>query len=164
MLSIYDYFVTLPNGTDVVPLSNYKNKYILVVNVASRCKFNAQLFELQSLYSKFKDSLMVIGIPCNQFGKQEPLPNHEIIDTYKSHFGIEFILSEISIVNGKNELPLYTYLKNKKKGLLGTKGIKWNFEKFLIDKKGEVIGRYSTNVTPKTISKKLEEMIKNDRI
>lgn len=159
MQSIYDYSVTLPNGKDVIPLSNYKDKYILVVNVASKCKFNAQLFELQNLYSKFKDNLMVIGIPCNQFGKQEPLPNDKIIDTYKSVFGIEFILSEVSTVNGRNELPLYTYLKNKKKGLLGTKGIKWNFEKFLIDKNGEVIGRYSTNVTPKTISKKLEEII-----
>jgi len=93
MQSIYDFSITLPNGTDVIPLSTFKGKYILIVNVASKCRFNAQLFELQSLYSQFKDNLVVIGIPCNQFGKQEPLPNDEIIDMYKSTFGTEFILS-----------------------------------------------------------------------
>ncbi|GMM42633.1 hypothetical protein DAHU10_035430 [Hanseniaspora uvarum] len=158
MQSIYDFSITLPNGTDVIPLSTFKGKYILIVNVASKCSFNAQLFELQSLYSQFKDNLVVIGIPCNQFGKQEPLPNDEIIDMYKSTFGTEFILSRVSTVNGKNELPLYTFLKNKKKGLLGINGIKWNFEKFLVNREGEVTDRYSTNVTPRTIAKKLKKM------
>lgn len=158
-MSVYDFSIPLPNGEDNITLSNYKGKYILIVNVASKCRFNAQLFELQSLYSIYKDHLIIIGIPCNQFGNQEPLPNKDIVQFYKAAFCIEFPLSQISIVNGKNELPIYTFLKNEKRGLLGTKGIKWNFEKFLINKEGEVIARYSTNVTPTTIAKKLEKII-----
>lgn len=158
-MSIYDFSVPFPDGKDSIHLSNYKGKYILIVNVASKCRFNAQLFELQSLYSTYKDNLIIIGIPCNQFGNQEPLPNKDIDHFYKSVFGIEFPLSQLSIVNGKNELPLYTFLKGKKRGLLGTKGIKWNFEKFLINKDGEVIARYSTNVTPATIATKIEKLL-----
>lgn len=158
-MSIYDFSIPLPDGEDSVHLSNYKGKYILIVNVASKCRFNAQLFKLQSLYSTYKDHLVIIGIPCNQFGNQEPLPNKDIAQSYKSVFGIEFPLTQISTVNGKTELPIYTFLKNEKRGLLGTKGIKWNFEKFLINRDGKVVARYSTNVTPTTIAKKLEKMI-----
>lgn len=149
---IYDFDLTLANGSGL-HLSSLKGKLILIVNTASNCRFNQQLFQLQELHSKYSNKLAIIGVPCNQFGAQETLPNESIITAYEENFGVTFPLTEKSILNGQKQLPLYNYLKNQKKSLLGFKGIKWNFEKFLVDQNGQVVKRYSTYVLPSTIEK-----------
>ena len=157
-LSIYDFDLIMADGSKV-SMSAFKGKIILIVNTASNCTFNKQLYQLQELYSKYGDKLVIIGVPCNQFGAQEILPNEKIIERYKEKFNVTFPLHEKSVVNGKKELPLYTYLKNEKKSLLGFKGLKWNFEKFLINQQGEVVKRYSTYVLPPSIEKDILELM-----
>jgi len=127
-------------------LVDYKNKTIVVVNVASKCGFTPQYKDLQLLFEEFKDKgLVVLGFPCNQFGTQEPGTSFEIAKFCEVQFGITFDLFEKIDVNGANTHPLYVFLKSKAAGILGTESIKWNFTKFLIDKSGETIERFGPN-------------------
>lgn len=132
-----------------VPLSQYKGKTLLIVNVASRCGFTPQYEGLEALYRKYKDQgFEILGFPCNQFGSQEPGTETEIKEFCDLNFGVTFPLFAKVDVNGANAHPLYKYLTSEKPGILGTEAIKWNFTKFLVDRQGEPVKRYASAVTP----------------
>jgi glutathione peroxidase len=137
--------------------SDYKNKVLLIVNTASKCGFTPQLTGLQDLHEKhFENGLNILGFPCDQFGHQEPGSDYDISQGCVLSYALSFQMFSKIEVNGKNAHPLFNYLKGKKGGLFG-KRIKWNFTKFLVDQKGNVIKRYGPTATPE----KIEEDILN---
>ncbi|WP_394176063.1 glutathione peroxidase [Thalassotalea litorea] len=159
MSAIYDYSVTNNKG-ETVPMLNYQNKVLLIVNTASACGFTPQYAGLEDLYEKYKDQgFEVLAFPCNQFGKQESGSNEEIKGFCDLNFNISFDLFSKIDVNGDNADPLFTYLKNEAKGLLGSKRIKWNFTKFLINKDGEVLKRYGSMIKPEQIQSDIENAL-----
>jgi glutathione peroxidase len=152
-MTVYDFKVRTIDGQEV-SLSDYRGKVLLIVNVASRCGFTPQYRGLEELYERFgKNGFAVLGFPCNQFGKQEPGSDSEIRGFCDLQYGVRFPLFSKIDVNGPAAHPLYEYLKKSKPGFLGTKRIKWNFTKFLIDRNGEPMKRYS----PQTTSDKIEK-------
>ena len=155
-MTIYDFKVRTPNGQEV-SLGEYRGKVLLIVNVASRCGFTPQYSGLQELYERFgKDGFEVLAFPCNQFGNQEPGTDSEIRGFCDLQYGIRFpIFSKID-VNGSAAHPLYEFLKKSKPGFLGTKRIKWNFTKFLIDRAGKPLKRYSPQTKPDAIEKDVQ--------
>lgn len=156
--SVYDFTVKDVNGTDI-PLIQYKGKVLLIVNVASKCGFTPQYEGLEALYSELKEKVVVLGFPCNQFGKQEPGDENEIKNFCSLTYNVTFpIFSKID-VNGKNAIPLYQFLKKEKTGLLGTEAIKWNFTKFLVDQNGQVVKRYAPNDEPKIIKEEIKKFL-----
>lgn len=160
MSSFYDFTVKNEKNTDF-SLSAFKGKVVLVVNVASKCGFTPQYRGLEELYRKLKDKdFAIVGFPCNQFGFQEPGSNDEIQSFCKMNYDVSFPVMAKIDVNGDNASPVYKFLKEKAPGLLGTEMIKWNFTKFLIDKAGRVIHRYSPNTEPKDIEKDIYEQLK----
>jgi len=156
--SVFDFSVKDINGQDV-SLSQYKGKYLLVVNVASKCGFTPQYKGLEELFEELKDNVVVLGFPCNQFGKQEPGNAEEIKNFCSLTYDVKFPLFAKVDVNGDNAAPLYEFLKNEKPGLLGTEMIKWNFTKFLVDRDGHVIKRYAPNDTPDKIKGDIAALI-----
>ena len=133
-------------------LSAYKDKTLLIVNVASECGFTPQYAGLEQLYREFKDrDLVVLGFPCNQFGHQEPGTESDIAAFCSMKYDVTFPLFARIDVNGPHAHPLYQWLKSEKKGVLGTEAIKWNFTKFLVDRHGAVLRRYAPNDTPQSI-------------
>ncbi|QPG73855.1 peroxiredoxin hyr1 [Brettanomyces nanus] len=160
MSKFYD-FTPTDNTGKPFPFADLKGKVVLVVNTASKCGFTKQYAELEQIYEKYKDQgFVIVGFPCNQFGHQEPGSAEEIATFCKVNFGVTFPLMKKIDVNGTNADPIYVWLKDQKPGLLGFKGIKWNFEKFLINKKGEVFQRYSSVKTPGNISEDIEKLLK----
>ena len=156
-MSIYDYTVRDAEG-NMIELSQYKGKVLLIVNTATGCGFTPQYQGLQDIYEKYKEKgFEILDFPCNQFGHQAPGTNEEIHDFCQSRFGITFKQFDKIDVNGENESPLYTYLKSQKGGMMGSK-IKWNFTKFLVDKDGNVVDRFGSTTTPEKIEKTLKEM------
>lgn len=147
--SFFDFNVKAANGNET-PLSQYKGKVVLVVNVASKCGFTPQYKGLEEVYREFKDqNFVAIGFPCNQFGSQEPGSAEEIQKFCSLTYDVSFpIMSKID-VNGSDADPVYMFMKEQAPGLLGTEIIKWNFTKFLIGKDGKVIKRYAPTVEPK---------------
>ncbi|KAF9436162.1 peroxiredoxin hyr1 [Entomortierella beljakovae] len=143
-----------------VNMVDYSNKVILVVNVASKCGFTDQYKGLEKLYNDYKDKgFVVIGFPCNQFGKQEPGTNEEIQSFCQVNYGVTFpVLGKID-VNGSDEDPVYSFLKSQKAGILGIERIKWNFEKFLVNKDGTVYKRYSSATSPSDIAHDIEQLL-----
>ncbi|KAJ3276825.1 hypothetical protein HDV01_002880 [Terramyces sp. JEL0728] len=130
-------------------LSGIKNKVVVIFNTASKCGFTPQLEDFEKLYKKHKDSgFEILAFPCNQFANQEPGDAEDIIEVCERNYGVTFPVMEKIDVNGDNAHPLYEYLKKEKPGIMGLKRIKWNFEKFLIDKQGNVVNRYSSMVKP----------------
>lgn len=159
-MNIYDFSVDAMDGSKV-SLSDYKGKVLLIVNTATGCGFTPQYDGLQDLYDKYKDKgLEILDFPCNQFANQAPGTEEEIHSFCTGRYGITFPQFAKIDVNGKNEAPLYKYLKEQKKGILGS-NIKWNFTKFLISKTGEVIERFAPTKTPADldayIAKELEK-------
>jgi len=155
MMSFYDYSARKMNGREV-KMETYRGKVVIVVNTASKCGFTPQFAELETLYKKYKDQgLAILGFPCNQFANQDPASNQEIQNFCQLNYGVSFDMFEKVDVNGPETTPLYQFLKEEAKGAFGGK-IKWNFTKFLIDRKGEVIRRYA----PATPPLKMEEEIK----
>ncbi|KAF9959911.1 hypothetical protein BGZ70_008735 [Mortierella alpina] len=143
-----------------VSMADFENKVILVVNVASNCGFTPQYKELEQLYKDYKDQgLVVIGFPCNQFGGQEPGSEQEIESFCQVNFGVTFPLMAKIDVNGPQEDAVYTFLKSQKAGFLGLTRIKWNFEKFLIDRNGRVVQRYPSTTTPKAIAEDIKKLL-----
>ena len=137
-----------------ISLSKYNSKTLLIVNVASYCGLTYQYKGLQQLYEKLKDkNFEVLAFPCNQFAKQEPGNNYDIKNFCETSFKVTFEVFGKIDVNGKNADPLFSYLKSKKPGAFGTQSIKWNFSKFLVNKNGEVIKRFSPRIEPKEIQK-----------
>jgi glutathione peroxidase len=156
----YDFSAKSITGEEV-SMSTYKGKVVLVVNVASECGFTSQYEGLEKLYETYKDQgLVILGFPCNQFGGQESGTEKEIQNFCKLNFGVTFPLFEKIEVNGDGTHPLYIFLKSEATGFLGTKGIKWNFTKFLIDKNGNVVDRYGSSTKPKKIAKDIEKLLK----
>jgi glutathione peroxidase len=157
-MSIYDIEVKDIDGKNV-ELSKYKNRVMLIVNVASKCGYTGQYEGLQKLHEKYaKDGLSVLGFPCNQFLSQEPGTEEEIKNFCMSSFGVEFDMYSKIDVNGENTHPLYLYLKEEAGGFV-TDGIKWNFTKFLVDKNGKVVERYAPSVTPEQIDKDIKKLL-----
>jgi glutathione peroxidase len=148
--SVFDFTVKSIDGKDVA-LTDYKGKYLLIVNVASKCGFTPQYEGLELLYTEMKDKVAVLGFPCNQFGKQEPGNAEEIKSFCSLTYDVKFPLFAKIDVNGTDAAPLYKFLKEEKPGLLGTEAIKWNFTKFLVNREGQVIKRYAPTDTPEKI-------------
>jgi len=156
----YDFSAKDITGKEI-SMSTYKGKVVLVVNVASECGYTPQYEGLEKLYQRYhKEGLEILGFPCNQFGGQEPASEKEIANFCKVNFGVTFPLFSKINVNGDNTHPLYVFLKEKASGILGTQSIKWNFTKFLIDKKGTVIERYGSSTKPKKIAADIEKLLK----
>jgi len=133
-------------------MAAYRDKTLLIVNVASECGFTPQYAGLQALYDKFKDrGFAVLGFPCNQFGHQEPGGEAEIGQFCSRNYGVTFPMFAKIDVNGANAHPLYQYLKSEKPGILGTEAIKWNFTKFLVGSDGTILKRYAPSDKPETI-------------
>ena len=153
VMSIYDIKVNDIDGKEQV-LEKYKNKVILIVNVASKCGYTGQYEGLEKLNKSYsKKGLAVLGFPCNQFLGQEPGTEDEIKEFCSLTYGVKFDMFSKIDVNGENTHDLYKYLKKHSSGFMGTDIIKWNFTKFLVDKNGKVIKRYSPSTTPKEIEK-----------
>ncbi|MCT8985848.1 glutathione peroxidase [Shewanella phaeophyticola] len=157
--AIYPITVKDIKGNDVA-METFKGKVMLIVNTASKCGFTPQYQALESLYQQYKDrGLVVLGFPCNQFGKQEQGDDAEISQFCELNFGVTFPLFSKIEVNGANSHPLYQHLKQSAKGLLGSESIKWNFTKFLVDKQGHVIERYASTTKPEELSATIEKLL-----
>jgi glutathione peroxidase len=156
MTQVYDFKATTIDGHEQ-SLDEYKGKTMLIVNVASKCGFTPQYKGLEDLYEKFRDQgLVVLGFPCDQFGHQEPGDEEEIKNFCALNYDVQFPLFAKIDVNGNDAHPLYKYLKQEAKGVLGSEAIKWNFTKFLVGKDGKVVRRYAPTDTPKGIEKDVE--------
>lgn len=144
-----------------VPMADYAGKVVLVVNTASRCGFTPQYGGLEALYKKYADQgLMVLGFPCNQFGKQEPGGADEIAQTCRVNYGVSFPMFGKVEVNGRAAHPLFRYLKNVLPGALGGR-IKWNFTKFLIGRDGKPLRRFAPFTTPEKMEASIIAALKN---
>jgi len=159
MGSIYDICVQDSRGGEV-KMSEFKNKTLLIVNVASKCGLTPQYVGLQKIFDEFKDrNFLVLGFPCNQFGGQEPGSNQEISEFCEINYSVTFpIFSKIK-VNGPEAHPLFKLLKQDKPGIFRTQSIKWNFTKFLINNSGKIIERFSPRVEPKYIREEIERVL-----
>ena len=157
-MSIYDYVVKDNKGADV-SLSEYRGKVLLIVNTATGCGFTPQYKGLQDLYEKYQSQgFEILDFPCNQFAGQAPGSSEQISDFCIGRFGIKFKQFAKIKVNGKEAEPLYTFLKEQKKGAFGS-GIKWNFTKFLVDREGNVVARYAPIVTPEKMEEEIKELL-----
>lgn len=157
-MSIFNLSFKNSNG-NTVPLASKKGKVLLIVNTATKCGLAPQFKELESLHQKYKDQgLEVIGFPCNQFASQEPTSNKDMKRTCEINFGVTFQLSEKIDVNGPNTDPIFEYLKNNSRSMIG-KNIKWNFTKFLVNRDGTEIKRFSPTTNPLKISKHIEKYL-----
>ena len=157
--SIYDYKVKDIDGNEVV-MSEFKDKVLMIVNVASKCGFTPQYEGLQKLYDAYKDQgLVVLGFPCNQFGAQEQGGEAEIKDFCETNFSISFPMFAKIDVNGDNADPLFLFLQNAKKGFMDTGPIKWNFSKFVVDKEGNVVGRYGSLDDPVALEDDIKKLL-----
>jgi glutathione peroxidase len=145
------------NGESVA-LGGYKGKVLLVVNVASKCGLTPQYKGIQGLYEKYgKDGFMVLGFPANEFGKQEPGTEDEIKAFCKKNYGVTFDMFSKVVVKGDDICPLYKYLTSLDAKPAGKGDISWNFEKFLIDRQGNVVGRYSPRTKPAKLVESIEK-------
>lgn len=143
-----------------IDFSAYKGKVVLVVNTASKCGFTYQYEGLQALHNKYKDQgLVILGFPCNQFGQQEKGNSDEISEFCQINYGVDFQMFEKIDVNGDKEHPVYAHLKKQKPGILGSKKIKWNFTKFLVNKEGEVIKRFGSTTKPEKIEASIKQLL-----
>ncbi len=159
MSSVYDFSAQVLMGEEQ-PLSAYEGKVALVVNTASKCGFTPQYKGLESLHQKYKDrGLVILGFPCNQFGKQEPGSAEEIGGFCERNFGVTFPLFAKVDVNGDNAHPLFAHLKQQAPGVLGTKSIKWNFTKFLISRDGAVVKRFAPKDKPESLEAAIEALL-----
>lgn len=157
-MSIYDFTVKNAKGEEV-PMSEYKGKVLLIVNTATECGFTPQYQGLQELYLKYKDKgLEILDFPCNQFGNQAPGTEEEIQSFCTLKYKTTFPLFAKIEVNGKDEEPLYTYLKSQKGGFPGN-DIKWNFTKFLVSRDGRVVDRYGSLTKPEKIEKDILKLL-----
>ena len=157
-MKLYDYEVTDVKG-NLRKLSEYEGKVLLIVNTATGCGFTPQYDGLQDLQEKYQNKgFEILDFPCNQFGNQAPGSDEEIGSFCSSRYGITFEQFHKIDVNGANEAPLYTFLKSRKTGVMGSK-IKWNFTKFLVDRAGNVVERFAPTKTPEAIEKDIEKLL-----
>lgn len=159
MTTIYDF-----NAIDIagqeVSLADYRGKVLLIVNTASKCGFTPQYEGLETLYRELQDKgLVVLGFPCNQFGNQEPGDAEEIANFCKLTYDVNFPMFAKIDVNGAAAAPLYEFLKREARGLMGSKAIKWNFTKFLVDREGNVVKRFGPQETPERLRGAVEALL-----
>ncbi|PKN54942.1 MAG: glutathione peroxidase [Deltaproteobacteria bacterium HGW-Deltaproteobacteria-14] len=148
-------------GGEERDLSEHRGKVMLVVNTASKCGFTPQYDGLEALWKKHRDEgLVVLGFPCNQFGHQEPGSAEDIEQFCRLNHGVTFPLHAKIDVNGKHTHPLFEQLKAGAPGILGSKGIKWNFTKFLVGRDGAILKRYAPKDTPESIDGELSELLR----
>lgn len=158
MNSIYDIEVENKDHS-TYKLEKYKDYVIVIVNTATKCGLSGQFDGLEKLYQQYKDqNFIILGFPCNQFANQEPGSGEEAAEACKINYGVTFPIHEKINVNGENEHPLYTHLKEQKSGLFGSK-IKWNFTKFLIDRNGEVVKRFGPKDEPEKMNSFIQELL-----
>ena len=156
MTTVYDFKALSIDGKPVA-LKNYRGKAILIVNTASACGFTPQFAGLEKLHERYgPQGLVVLGFPCNQFGAQDAGSNSEIAGFCQLNYGVTFPMMAKIEVNGAGAHPLYQWLAAEATGLLGSKSIKWNFTKFLVDKDGRVLKRYAPTDTPESLTKDIE--------
>ena len=155
--SIYDVAINDITGNPI-DLSEFKGKHILFVNVASECGFTPQYTALEELHQQFKEGLVVIGLPCNQFGGQEPESEKEIQQFCTKNFGVTFLLTEKIEVKGDEKHPLYSWLTDKKINGKSSSTVKWNFQKYIVDEKGEFVNYFYS--TTKPLSPKITSILK----
>jgi glutathione peroxidase len=155
--SIYDIAINDISGKSI-DLGAFKGQYILFVNVASECGFTPQYAELEELHQFYKDNLVVIGLPCNQFGGQEPAAEKEIQQFCTKNFGVSFLLTEKVEVKGDGQHPLYAWLTDKQKNGKSNSIVKWNFQKYLTDEKGGFVDYFFS--TTKPMSMKITSILK----
>jgi glutathione peroxidase len=147
MKSFYDFTITDINSKEL-KLNTLKGKYVLCVNVASKCGYTKQYAQLQELADHYKDKLVIIGFPCNQFGWQEPGTESEILTFCQKNYGVTFPLSQKIDVKGSDQAPIYQWLTNQTLNGESKHSVKWNFHKFLVSPEGKLIGNFSSSVTP----------------
>jgi glutathione peroxidase len=158
-MSVYDFSATDIQGSERA-LSEFTGKVLLIVNTASKCGFTPQFEGLETMYKDLNEKgLEVLGFPCNQFAEQDKGSETEIAGFCMKNYGVSFPMFSKIDVNGEGEHPLYKYLKSEAKGILGTKKIKWNFTKFLVNQKGEVVRRYGSTSKPKDIQKDVAALL-----
>ncbi|MEO7766598.1 MAG: glutathione peroxidase [Ferruginibacter sp.] len=145
--SIYDFKVESLDG-GMIDFSKFKGKKILIVNTASKCGYTPQYEGLEALYEKYKDHLVIVGFPANNFGEQEPGSNIEIKEFCKKNYGVTFPIASKISVKGDDIAPIYKWLCNKSENGVLDAEIKWNFNKFLLDEKGRIITKFDSKVTP----------------
>lgn len=156
---IYGFSANTLSGKSI-SLNDYAGKVILIVNTASKCGLTPQYKGLEALYQKYKDKgLVILGFPCNQFGKQEPGDASQISEFCELNYGVSFTVFDKIDVNGVNTHPLFNFLKSEKPGILGSKSIKWNFTKFLVDKQGNVVKRFAPATVPEKIEAEIAKML-----
>lgn len=157
-MKLYDYIVRDAKGNQV-SLGEYQGKVLLIVNTATGCGFTPQYKGLETLYEKYqKRGFEILDFPCNQFANQAPGTESEIVNFCQLNYHVQFRTFEKIDVNGKNQAPLYAYLKKQKGGVFGS-AIKWNFTKFLVDKNGNVVKRYAPTVKPEEIEADILKLI-----
>lgn len=159
--ALYDQGVrTAEGGTQ--PLGAYRGHVLLIVNVASECGFTPHYAGLEQLYRRYREQgLVVLGFPCNQFGGQEPATDAEIQTFCRQRYDVTFPVFAKVEVNGVRADPLFQWLTARAPGLLGTRAIKWNFTKFLVDRAGQVLGRYAPRTRPETLMRPLERALRS---
>ncbi|MFC1743521.1 glutathione peroxidase [Candidatus Riflebacteria bacterium] len=156
---LYSFKVKTING-DIESLEKYKGRVILIVNTASHCGFTPQFAGLEKLYKENKDKgFVILGFPCNQFGNQDPGTDKEIQQFCQLNYGVSFPMFSKIEVNGDNAEPLFKYLKDSLPGFLGFNSIKWNFTKFLIDREGKPINRFSSLSKPGELLKAIQPLL-----
>lgn len=159
MPDLYDIGVTAIDG-EQFRMDRFKGRPMLIVNVASRCGYTPQYAGLEKLYRKYKDQgFVVLGFPCNQFGGQEPGTEAEIAHFCAENFDVTFPMFSKVDVNGPSAHPLFKLLKSRKRGVLGTAAIKWNFTKFLVNREGTVVGRYGPADAPAEIEQAIAALM-----
>ena len=157
--TVYEFSATLLDGS-TISLDQFRGQVLLIVNTASNCGFTPQYAALEQLYRTYKErGFAVLGFPCNQFGAQESGSEAEIGAFCEKNFGVSFPLFAKIEVNGPQAHPLFRFLKNAKRGILGSGNIKWNFTKFLVDRQGNAVGRYAPATKPAALSVAIESLL-----
>lgn len=158
-MTVYNFSAKTINGEEK-SLREYEGKVLLIVNVASKCGFTPQYKGLQAIYEKYKEQeFEILGFPCNQFGRQEPGTEEEIISFCELNYGVSFPMFAKVDVKGDSAHPLYTYMTDQAPGILGMKAVKWNFTKFLIGRDGKVIDRFAPQTKPEELEKEIEKIL-----
>ncbi|MDO3695043.1 glutathione peroxidase [Wenyingzhuangia sp. chi5] len=157
-MNFYNLKATLLNG-ETVSMEQYKGKTIIIVNTASKCGLTPQYEGLENLYQKYKEQgLIILGFPCNQFGKQESGSSEDIQEFCQINYGVSFPMFEKIEVNGTNTHPIFKFLKSKLGGCFGSK-IKWNFTKFIVDKNGKPVKRFAPITKPEKMEKLITKIL-----
>ena len=158
-MTVHDYSARTIDGEDR-KLSDYQGKVLVIVNTASKCGFTPQYEGLEKVFREFRDrGLVILGFPCDQFGHQEPGDENEIKKFCSTNYDVSFPMFSKVDVNGDHAHPLFKHLKDEAPGVLGSRGIKWNFTKFLVDKSGQVVKRYGSMDKPESIVKDIERLL-----